>query len=55
MTPSKRNEGIQHRERQTGWKPGQLALNEVPAKADPVMAAALITIMEIQILRMMGK
>jgi hypothetical protein len=55
MTPSKRNEGIQYRERQTGWKPGHLALNETLPTVDPVMAAALITIMEIQILRMMGK
>lgn len=62
MTPAKRNQGIQHRERQTPWRYGRLALSDeqvhndtLITEFDGTVVGAMIMLVENQIVRMMGK
>lgn len=62
MTPAKRNEGIQHRERQTSWSRGHIALTEEQFSGDRLIgevgakaAGTSIYIMEAQLFWMMKR
>lgn len=62
MTPAKRNEGIQYRERQTKWERGHLALSgedvhndSLIREVDTLISAGMITVMEAQLARIMGE
>jgi hypothetical protein len=60
MTPDKRNEGIQHRNRRKPWHPGHPALtgkdlanDAMISEVDALIVAAMIVIVENQISIMM--
>lgn len=62
MTPAKRNEGIQYRERQMPWQPATLVLNAEQVHNDPLIvnsdaliAGAMIMLVEAQLIRIMGE